>query len=76
MTMQISIPNNKGAKVSAKKFRQRFFSDRFALPPKRIIQHNAMIPVCFLYLFSARSFSAVLALYGSVRPQGFRRVYV
>jgi hypothetical protein len=42
-----SIPNNKGAKVSAKKFRQRFFWDRFALPPKYIILH--MPPVRFLF---------------------------
>jgi hypothetical protein len=36
-----SIPNNKGAKDFAKKFRQRFFWDRFALPPNRIIRIDA-----------------------------------
>jgi hypothetical protein len=36
-----SIPNNKGAKLSAKKFRQRFFCDRFTLPPNPILRTDA-----------------------------------
>jgi hypothetical protein len=51
----ISIPNNKGAKVSAKNFRQQHFFDHFALPPNPIVQHLPYTGSLF-FLLSRYSF--------------------
>jgi hypothetical protein len=45
----LSIPNNKGAKVSAKIFVQHFFG-RFCPPTKSHNTSNAIIPVQFIRL--------------------------
>jgi hypothetical protein len=49
-----SILNNKRAKISAKKFRQQHFLDRFTLLPNRIVLQTATVPFRVSFVFSHR----------------------